>query len=307
MQRAVQTAFSGMIDYAGLFPPAKLEMGAAVTEYNLARRGVHAWMLGRFIVPASRIPELIEHAGELTPFRLSVILDAETTSRNWLADAQDRLADLTERRSAATAIRIEALEVPVPALRALRDTFDPAIGQLGMLLQGTSLRDLPCFVELPRAGQWEALLPNSMASLARTKLSAKVRCGGENPQAFPSCEELAAFVHAAHEHDVAFKATAGLHHPIRANSESTGLLMHGFLNLLAAVAFAQRGTPQHELASILSEPDPAAFRFSDGGFAWRDWTASIQELTDARRAGLYSYGSCSFDEPISDLTKLDVL
>ncbi len=307
MESVVQTAFSGLIDYAGLFPPAKLTMDAAVAEYQLARRGPHAWMLGRFIVPASRIPELLASLETLAPVPLSMIVDVDTTSPNWLPNAQAQLSELASRRTDSHSITIDALEVPAPALRAQRDTFDPAIGQLGMLLQRAALRDLPCFVELPREGQWEALLPNSMASLARTKLSAKIRCGGVTPQAFPSCEELAAFIHAANEHAVGFKATAGLHHPVRGKNEHTGLLMHGFLNLLAATVFALRGTPQHELASILSEPDPQAFRFSDKGFSWRDWTASLGELTSARRCGLYSYGSCSFDEPITDLIALNLL
>ncbi|MDQ2681804.1 MAG: hypothetical protein M3Y21_12435 [Candidatus Eremiobacteraeota bacterium] len=307
MQSALQTAFGGLIDYAGLFPPAKLDMAQAVAEYDTARAGEHAWMLGRFIVPASRVDELTQNLGDRHPFRLSVILDADTASNSWQTDAQHWLEELATRRADTNAGKIEILEVPVPALRALRDTFDSAIGQLGMLLQGTALRDLSCFVELPRGDQWEALLPNSMAALARTKLSGKIRCGGEVPTAFPSCEELAAFVHAAHDNGVAFKATAGLHHPIRAKNETTGLLMHGFLNLLAAATFAQRGTPQHELASILAEPDPTAFRFKDDGFMWRNWTASTEDLTQMRRAGFYSYGSCSFDEPIADLTDLRIL
>ena len=54
----VRAAFESLIDYAGLFPPAALPMAGAVAEYAEALRGEHAWMLGRFIVPASRIAEL---------------------------------------------------------------------------------------------------------------------------------------------------------------------------------------------------------------------------------------------------------
>src|SRR5688572_8745697 len=46
-----------IVDYAGLFPPAALDMPAAVAEYAAHRAGAHRWMLGRFVVPAARLEE----------------------------------------------------------------------------------------------------------------------------------------------------------------------------------------------------------------------------------------------------------
>jgi hypothetical protein len=48
---SAHAALGALIDYAGLFPPAKLELAAAQHEYRGARRGPYAWMLGRFIIP----------------------------------------------------------------------------------------------------------------------------------------------------------------------------------------------------------------------------------------------------------------
>ena len=62
----------------------------------------------------------------------------------------------------------------------------------------------------------------------RAGARAKVRCGGAS---VPSVA-LAAFVRACRERGLVFKATAGLHHAVRSNG------VHGFLNLLAAAAFA---------------------------------------------------------------------
>jgi len=89
----MRAAFGMLIDYAGLFPPAKLSMEAAIAEYYASRRGPKAWMLGRFIVPASRLPELVDALGvgeELTA--LSVIVDAEPDARQWFGSAQRALA-----------------------------------------------------------------------------------------------------------------------------------------------------------------------------------------------------------------------
>ena len=59
----VRTALTAFIDYAGLFPPAKLAMLPAVEEYRRERGSGHAWMLGRFIVPASQLEALDRASG----------------------------------------------------------------------------------------------------------------------------------------------------------------------------------------------------------------------------------------------------
>src|ERR1035438_1634039 len=71
-----------LIDYAGLFPPASLGMGAAVADYDAYSRSEWNWMLGRFIVPVSRLGEFEEaFAGlpipldeDLMGWRLSALL-----------------------------------------------------------------------------------------------------------------------------------------------------------------------------------------------------------------------------------------
>jgi hypothetical protein len=59
-----------LIDHAPLFPPASLPMDEALVEHERARASDKAWLLGRYVVPASRLHEL--GAGEI---RLSVVLD----------------------------------------------------------------------------------------------------------------------------------------------------------------------------------------------------------------------------------------
>ena len=48
----VQRLLEHLIDYAGLFPPAKLDMGPTLANYARHRGSAHAWMLGRLIIPA---------------------------------------------------------------------------------------------------------------------------------------------------------------------------------------------------------------------------------------------------------------
>ena len=137
----------------------------------------------------------------------------------------------------------------------------------------------------------DAELDERLDALAAHGFRAKVRCGGA---AHPSVPELAAFVLACRERELVFKATAGLHRAVRSNGE------HGFLNLLAAVAFGDE-------EGALGEEDADAFALDHDAFRWRNRSAGAAALTDARRRGLHSIGSCSFVEPVGELEALGVL
>ncbi len=150
----------------------------------------------------------------------------------------------------------------------------------------------------------------SVQELAQVKEAgafAKIRAGGVVPESIPTVDQLADFILRCAELDLPFKATAGLHHPIRASHPLTyedgapTAIMHGFLNLFLAAAFAWAG--QQDIHPLLSETDPGAFRFDDRAH-WRDWSLTTDEVTDARHHFAHSFGSCSFTEPLESLQQL---
>ncbi|MBL8999112.1 MAG: hypothetical protein JNL44_17675, partial [Gemmatimonadetes bacterium] len=109
-----------------------------------------------------------------------------------------------------------------------------------------------------------------VTALSGNTAGAKIRTGGVVGNAFPTAEEVSEFMHACAAADVPFKATAGLHHPIRASHPltyepgSASCVMHGFLNLFVAAALARSIRPDQSLTRmILSEEDPAEFRFAE--------------------------------------------
>jgi hypothetical protein len=315
LRRSAHAALKALVDYAGLFPPAALDMAPAVAEYAAAREGPHAWMLGRFIVPASRIAELGDRVKE---FPLAAIVNAGAApfgdTGRWFGLVDEALAGVGRARAAGA--RVEALEVALPPPRSERETLDAPLGQLGGLLAKHDLRDLSTYAEIPhklvphdhdeRAACWLRLVPDAAAAAKRARLGLKLRCGGSEPMDYPTTREVAAFVRASVGEGLRFKATAGLHHPLRHRDRASGHTMHGFLNLLAAAAFAPH-LSEDELESILAEEDPAAFTFEDDTFSWRDRRASIDDLRAMRRSSFVGYGSCSFDEPVHDLTALGIL
>jgi hypothetical protein len=133
---------------------------------------------------------------------------------------------------------------------------------------------------------------------------AKIRTGGITPDAFPAIGNIAEFLRACKAKGVAFKATAGLHHPLRCvkpltyePNAPTGT-MHGFLNVFLAAAMLDHAE------EILAETDANAFAFDDDHASWRGHRVSTEELRAMRRDFATSFGSCSFEEPIDDLKAL---
>jgi hypothetical protein len=143
-----------------------------------------------------------------------------------------------------------------------------------------------------------------LGRIAHRGLRAKIRTGGVTPAAFPAAGDVAQFMRACRDAGVAFKATAGLHHPVRClgpltyePNAPTGT-MHGFVNVFLAAAMLDHAD------EVLREEDPSAFSFDDDGVRWRDTRVSKEHLAGVRQSFAISFGSCSFEEPIADLQEL---
>jgi hypothetical protein len=257
-----QALLGRLIDHAALFPPASMDMPAAIEADRRARASEHAWMLDRFIVPASKLGELPPDAP-----RLSVVLDGGEGDLETVHEAvlDGREVELVEAR------------------------IDPAWIPDTQALVTEKLPGVRAFWELsPGRG-----LQGAVAAVREAGAGAKIRCGGTT---LPSVPEVAAFIAACRDAGVPFKATAGLHHPIRSGDR------HGFLNLLAAAVLADG-----DLEAIVAEEDPAAFTLDDDGFGVHGRRADAATIARARAELFVAYGSCSFDEPVDDLEALGLL
>lgn len=294
--QAVQTLLHGLIDYAGLFPPAALDMPLAVANYAEYRRGPHAALLGRFVVPVTRLNQFaaaaqshLQDAAGREPWRISVLGGAD------LAVEVATIEAFNQRHMG----------------RALVDTIELKAAEVAEIEQ--ALAALPAsltpYVELPLLAELDQLV----AALVRLGGRAKVRTGGTAPEMFPSTADLLRFIMSCVAAGVPFKATAGLHHPLRAMQrltyapDSASGMMYGFLNVFLTAAFVRVGLDTSAAAELLEEYDPAALRFNDDGVRWRDLFVSLDTLAQVRQHVALSFGSCSFSEPVDDLKAIHLL
>jgi hypothetical protein len=306
--------FERLIDDAGLFPPARKPMAAAVADHRRAHGGSSAWMLGRFICPAARLEEF---AGEEpgADWEIGCLLAPEPD--DWPATVR---SELEKMRAYAGAGTVRAIELPLP-----RDAPGRGVGEAASAVDEAAAEvgevgsePLPLFLEVSTAvGENELLAsleaiagaPADGEPTGRCAPAAKLRCGGATAAHFPDDRRVALFVTTCRRLDLPFKLTAGLHHPFRTRDPETGALQHGFVNLLAATAFASApgGAPEPvELELIVAERRPDAFEIDAGGIAWRGARVGPEAAAAAR--GLFRcFGSCSFAEPLEDLRALELL
>jgi hypothetical protein len=308
VRRSLEALTGGLIDYAGLYPPAGLDMQTSVENYARSAQGEERSMLGRFICPASRLREFSSAAAPMLPgtFATSGYREHADSMEAWpvsvVADvALDEAIDLISRfnehhdREEHGLATIDAIELrPMP------------IGQIDDALDAIP-DDLMAFFEI----DWRSDPRGTIASLSGTGCAAKIRTGGVTPDAIPPADVVAGFIGACMLADVALKGTAGMHHPLRSEhrltyaADAPRAVMHGFVNFFLACALLHaRAIDQDAAARLLDEADPAAFDFGDDRAAWRGRSADLDAIARARQHFALSYGSCSFEEPVADLRGL---
>jgi len=323
MTDSLRAFMKGLIDYAGLFPPAKLPLETALRNYADYRKSNDAWMLSRFIIPWSMLDELTPYRDELLdeddPFEFSILGSKTDTVPDFL-ESVDRITDACNQFHEEQGRRVttEILETRIPAEAALSRNTE----LLGEMMERAAEK----LAESPATPDWifyETLFEESWKSDVEAAIEAiasfndqssgkragyKLRCGGVKADMFPSLEQVAHALNRARENGIAVKCTAGLHHPVRLFHESVQTKMHGFFNVFGGALMAHNhGLDDGEFQQILREEDPDAFSFTDKEFRWNGYAVSTGKIRQLREEHLISFGSCSFDEPREDLQQLKLL
>jgi hypothetical protein len=321
MNASLRTLLTGILDYAGLFPPAKLPLDQAIRNHVCYRSQPEAWMLGRFICPAARLAELSPFVEELPtgpPLAISALGRGGNVRTEFHAGLDTDLREVAAfRQRHGGRVVVDVLETRLPPdglapvvpgreTRQMIDETADAVDAGGVTL----------FVEVPAGPHWREAAAETLAALgalnglralpatAPPPVGFKLRCGGVEASAFPPACHVARALTAG----VPLKATAGLHHPFPHRDSALDVTMYGFLNVFVAGVLSHVHNLRPDVVeSILVDGTPAHFAFDDDGLRWGDWHVTTDEVRAARRHAVLSFGSCSFDEPRDDLRALEWL
>lgn len=283
MSAALRALLEHVVDYAGLYPPANADVLTAARNYAAYRAGDDRWMLGRFVVGVGKLGELRAVIRSLRPVEtawpVTVVVPDAAAATGAIRGVND------------AAITIESIEV-----KAQTPTD---VAMLGRSADGK--RDV--YVEVALDHSLEPMLD----AVAAAKLRAKVRTGGVTAEAVPSATGVVRFLRGCVDRGLGFKATAGLHHPLRGTyrltyaADAKSGAMFGFLNVFLAATLMRGGLSDDDARALLEESDESAFVIEDQTIAWRERVADLETITATRARFATSFGSCSFREPVDEL------
>lgn len=260
MSNAVPPLLAALVDDAAVFPPGSLPLPDAVPAHLGHRDRPWAAMIGPLLVPAADLPEI------------GAAVDVGVVGE----------PGAVERALETIPGHLTVRQVESPVAKRGEDPA-PGIDQLAGLMRKKSDEPWSWYFEVPLAwGLMRAL--DQLAQLRAEGLpaAAKFRTGGLAAELFPTPVELAAVICACRDRELPFKLTAGLHHAVRHTDPDTGLVHHGFLNVLAATLAAVGGAEPAELAGILAGTD---------GHPWRPRSAA--RWTSRGRCGSASAAAAS--------------
>lgn len=339
MHNSVRAFLDQIIDYAGLFPPAKLPLEDAVERYCDERCKSHDWMLRGFVCPTGRLRDLLtwtqsqadpfavaalgQQSAQASEFLTQVKADMRAIAeyrREWLAARPDGYIETETAYTAEYIVPgrsragVFTYEVALPkGLTLAPPMFDRFAEQLQRL-------QLDGFLEIPVTPTWRTDVENACQCIEawrrqehsydfdRYKVGLKLRCGGPTADAFPADAEVAFFIDCCRKFRILWKATAGMHHPNRHREDELKLWHHGFLNVFAAGVLAwNHALSEAELLEILADHELRDLRFEPDRMIWKRWECSTAQIAEARTRFATSFGSCSFEEPCADLTAMGLL
>ena len=332
MKESLRTFMNGLIDYAGLFPPADLPLNEAINEYISQIKSDNSQMLSRFIIHTSKLNDLDEFMplfANIGPLRLSVLGGGGNKDDEYLNKINQNIANINDyREKHGNKIKIDVMECKMPSNSPSKSTMEKVTTSLNK----NGLTHYHEFAELPPVGMnysteiddssWDKeILPTVELLSNLDNAGIKLRCGGIVKEAFPSVEQVAAMIQTCVIIGIPMKFTAGLHHPIRHFAEEYDEFMHGFVNTfgagILATTFPKPTNSQEKyrmfilLSHMIDEQNAENFSFTNNSMTWKvgddrdtQFEIDAEKIENARRNSMISYGSCSFQEPIDDLKQL---
>ena len=326
--KSFRVFMENLIDYAGVFPPASLSLETAMKNYVRIRQTKYSWIISRFLCPSTKISHFFDlyennylNSGQ---WKLSLIFPLKEDTDSLITAVTAALADLNQQIQHHPNIVVDMFEIKIPP-KIFQNHDTEAVKNV--VLQMTKIvkekqwlflsgKKVLLFFEVPSIElqpQASNVLIQSLYDVQTDfnlpiDVGIKVRCGGLTANAFPSIPQISTILINAAKKRVYFKATAGLHQPLRYYDSQLHVEHHGFLNIFSAamISYLNPTIDPEIIEELLTEKSIKNFTFDENEFKWKNWRLFVHEMEQIRHY-VKSFGSCDFDEPIAALKEIGLL
>ena len=308
--------FAGhLIDYAGLFPPASLDLKAAFRNYLSYLEKPNSWMLSRFIIPAKRLLELSaliseERIGFDKVLKFTVLGSGGINEMNFFNNLKSDIKSIQAfEHDFLNRVEIEVYDVRLPNemqsdpdVKSIRQFIDHHYRMFEMGLD----HPISIFYEVVPDRDLHNIIKAVWYHNKFERVTGyKLRTGRADVSAIPSAEQISSAIEICRQYKVPMKFTAGLQHPVRHYDDNLKTKMHGFINVFTAGIFAFCHNISEELIiEIIEDEDPDDFSFKENSFAWKNLYIIPDEIRRARENFMISFGSFSLDMLMEDLSSI---
>ena len=310
-----------LLDYAGLFPPAKLTLQESLLNYSSYTKHIQKNWLGKFILPSNKIAECIEIMLDQKIFKsnnaflkFSIILNSCEKFNDFNKIIDNDLKSIYQLKSTFNKhINIDSIEFFPP-----KEVFQPNNLSLfrnmlsfvnDKLLNAKEIKFK--YIEIPfseNINEYIEFISEFNLRQKEIKFCIKLRTGGVTPQQIPSAFHIAQAIRLSAEKQIPIKATAGLHVPVPNDNPEVGSRLHGFFNIFSCLMLCYKKLLTiSEMENILVNYSYSDFKFTEEGFTVGNKFLPNAEMTHLRNSFIKSFGTCSFLEPIEHLQENNFL
>ncbi len=321
ISNSLESFVKNILDYAGMFPPARLDLAEAFYNYVKYKNGKYNWIVSKFICPARKLTEL----GNLIETKYKDEADISISVLGSCGSDEDDFRSNFETDlklwkgfniKCGVKVKTNFYETRLPDDLILKQNYKETSRFIDLFTSeiiDNIKQPVYFFTECLMGEDWKKDIRSLVNAIElhnekSNNCGFKLRTGGIEPFSFPSPGQIALSIRECLDRKTTLKFTAGLHHPIRHYDSNIRTMMHGFINVFASGILAMRhNISDRNIREILDDENRDNFIFSETGFSWKDWTAGIKDIEFARKNLVTSYGSCSIDEPVDDLKSLNLL
>ena len=306
-----------LIDYAGLFPPASLDLATSLNNYLAYRSSHYCKILSRFVCPvqllakAEEILKNIPNPGKIT---VTALIKGGKNLQDFQKNLDGNIKSPLPDSGGINKVDMFELKLSDDVLKEYDEKkFTSVLNTVTEVFRNNYGNKYFVFVEGNTEDDHErkvTMLADSISGInhAGFNLGYKLRTGGTKAEDFPSAEIIAHSIRVCLDRKVPMKFTAGMHHPFIHYDDKIKTKMHGFINVFGAGIISMRHNLTNKgIEELINDEDPGSFLFTDEYFSWKDWKIDVKDIAYARQNLVTSFGSCSFEEPVEDLKSFELL